>query len=402
MSGTCRAWMTNCFSALLVAWLVGFPTPALGQGNIELGPFRILPSLELAGEYNDNVTLAPRDEKSDFIWIISPGVSIELPARRYALRLGYRADILRYTDQDQLDSIHHTVQGDARVGFAGGLNLYVSDEFKRTSDFAGFPVPELTSRVDRDENVLTAGADYTVRERIGLAVDYRFFLVNYQDEPIFDELDRQDHLAALTVFYRVLPKTSVLGEYNYQIIRYDIDAVAQDRDSDAHKFKVGVKGDLTAKTTVLLKAGAEFKDYDNPAREDWTGLIVEAEAIWKYREPSQLRIFGGRANIESTFQENNFFIATYGGAELRHQLNPKLLVRVAGLVGTNDYPERTTVGTETKERSDTFYEFGAAIRYQIQRWLSVELAYDYLVRDSNFADFDYTNNRVRSTVRLTF
>jgi len=389
--------------AVVGLWLVfAYPSPGYGQGNIRVGDLRVHPFIELSGEWNDNISLSPRDEIDDFIWILSPGVTLELPGRQLSLRLGYRADILRYQDQDQLNETHHTLQGDARFNFTGGLSLYVSDEFKRTSDFAGFPVPELTSRILRNENLFRAGAEYTLRERIGLALDYSFFLVDYRDEPVFDEFDREDHQIGATLFFRILPKTSILGEYQFQAVRYDIDEVARDRDSDSNKFKVGLKGDLTEKTSVLVKVGAEFKDYDNPARDDWDGLILEAEALHKYQEGSQIRLFASRANFESTFEQNNFYVSTYGGVEVRHQIRPRLLLKLAGLVGRNEYPEETALAGETKERRDNFYEVGVALRYQIRTWLAVEGSYDHLVRDSNFADFDYTNNRVRGTISLTF
>lgn len=402
MPGKGRLLSVRGICALVGLWLLAHPSPGYAQGNIQIGSLRVHPFVELAGEWNDNIALAPRDEVDDFLWILSPGITFELPGRRYTLRLAYRADILRYNDQDQLDETHHTLQGEARANFPGGLGLYLSDEFKRTSDFAAFPVPELTARVLRHENQFRAGADYTLRERIGLAVDYNYFFVDYRAEAQFDELDREDHQVGFTLFFRVLPKTSLLGEYQFQAIRYDLDSVARDRDSDSNRFKVGLKGDLTEKTSVLLKVGAEFKDYDNPARDDWDGLIVEAEAVYKYREPSQLRLFGGRANFESTFQQNNFYVSTYAGLEMRHQIRPRLQLKVTGLVGKNDYPEETSVGGETKERSDTFYDVSVALRYQIRQWLAVEAAYDHLVRDSNLGDFDYTNDRVRGTISVTF
>jgi opacity protein-like surface antigen len=394
MPGRLRVRLLVMLCVVAAGWLASPPT-AHGQGNIEVVPFRIIPSIDLGLEYNDNILLSPSDELKDFIWTISPGVSVELPARRFAVRLGYRADILRYLDNDRLDTIHHTGQLDARVNFPGGLGLYLNDEFRRTNEFAGFPIPELVNAlVTRHENLFSAGVEYQVRERISLAVDYKFLLVDYVDKAIFEELDRQDHQVGLTVFVRVLPKTSVLGEVDYQIIRYRLDEVSRDRDSDSLKGKVGVKGDLTAKTSVLLKVGEEWKDYINPAREDWTGLIAEAELIWKYREPSQVRIYGGRANVESLFALNSFFVTSYGGVELRHQVNPKLLVRMVGLAGVNDYQVVSTVDNLTQKRSDTFYQVGAGIRYQIQRWLALELDYEHLVRDSNFPSFDYTANRI--------
>jgi hypothetical protein len=394
--------------AITIAWgvsllaIVGTAGPV--QAQIEVGPFRLLPSLELSGEYDDNILLAPRDEIDDFIWTISPGIVVELPAKYYAVRLGYRADILRYTENDVLDTVHHSLLADARVNTTWGLGLRLTDTFLITDDFAGFPVPELTARVDRTENTLDVGADYTARERFTFDVNYRWFLVDYDDD--FNDLDRQDHTIAGTLFYRVLPKTSVLGEVDYVLVRYDQEPVALDRDSDGWRFKVGVKGDLTAKTSALIKIGWEWKDYDNNAREDWDGLIAEGEIIWKYREPSELRVFGGRANVESLFDDgtlrNNYYVASYGGVELRHFLSERLILRVRGLGGVNEYPDPVTIATRTDDRTDAFYEIGAGLRYQIRRWIAVEIGYERLVRDSNFDDFDYTANRVKGSILLTY
>lgn len=390
------------WSGLALLTIAALAGPAAAQGNLELGPFRIVPSLELALEYDDNILLTPNDEIDDFIWIISPGLLVELPSRRYAVRVGYRADILRYMDNSQFDTVHHNVLAEARVEFAGGLGLRLSDRFKITDDFAGFPVPELTQRVERWENALDVGADYTVRERYTIDVNYQWFLVDYRDDPSFDAFDRQDHTVAGTLFYRLFPKTSILGEVDYNLVRYDLPSVAQVRDSDAWRFKVGVKGDLTPKTSAIIKVGWEWRDYDNPGTKDWDGLIAEGEITWKYREPSQVRLFGGRANVESTFEANNYYVSSYAGAEVRHYLRERLILRLRALGGVNEYPETVTVGTKTNERTDTFFEAGVSLKYQIRRWLGVELSYSFLLRDSNFDEFDYTDNRVKASVILTY
>ncbi len=391
-------------ATVMSALLVGFACsgPAWSQGipeGIRVGDFRVHPSLELSTEWNDNVNLTPRDETEDFLYMISPGISVALPGRQYALLLGYRADFLRYREQNQLNETHHSLVADAKAAFPGGLTFVASDSFKRTSDFAGFPVPELTQRVDRNENTFKVGAEYPLGQRIALGLDYNFFWVDYLPHD-FDNLDRQEHLAGFTLFYRILPKTSILGEYNYQAIRYRLDDVAQDRDSDANKFKVGIKGDVTAKTTLLAKIGWESRDYKNPEREDFEGLTVEVEALYTYREASQLRLYGGRGPIESLFAGRNFYVATYGGVEVRHQLRPRWLVRITGLVGVNDYPE--PVDPSTEKRFDRFYNASLALRYQIQRWLGVELGYTYLVLNSNFADSEYTNNRIKGSILVAF
>jgi hypothetical protein len=391
-------------AVLVLLGSVGWCRAASAQG-LELGPFRILPSLEFSVEYDDNILLTPDNEIDDFIFHIIPGVMLELPSRKYAVRLGYQADILRYFDNTDLDTVHHSFLADGRVNFPGGLGLRLTDRFLITDDFSGFPVPELTQRVERWENTLDAGADYTVRERYTFDVNYRWFMVDYRDDPEFDQFDRDDHTIAGTFFYRVFPKTSVLGEVDYNIVRYDQPAVADDRDSDAWRFLVGAKGDITAKTSVLVKVGWEWRDYENPGRDDWDGFIAEGNIIWKYREPSEVRLFGGRANVESLEETRSYYITNYAGIEVRHFLSERLILRVRGLGGVNDYPEEASVGATTTveaERSDTFFEAGGALRYQMRRWLAFELGYTFLYLDSNIDINDYRDNRVKASVIFSY
>lgn len=396
-----RHWRAPAmWTGLVLLAVLGFVGSASAQG-LQVGPFRVLPSLELSVEYDDNILLTKDDTIDDIIFHITPGILLELPSRKYAIRLGYQADILQYVDNTDLNTIHHAVLADARVGFNMGLGLRLTDRFLITDDFSGFPVPELTQRVERWENTLDVGMDYTVRERFTLDVGYRWFMVDYKDDPAeFDQFDRDDHTITGTLFYRVLPKTSVLGEVEYNIVRYDIPSVAADRDSDAWRFKVGIKGDLTAKTTILLKVGWEWRDYDN--RQDWDGLIAELNVIWKYREPSEVRLFAARANVESLFEGTNYYVSTFGGAEVRHFLSERLTLRVRGLGGVNDYPQDAALGAGSADRSDVFFEGGVSLKYQMRRWVAFELGYNFLKLDSNFNEFDYTDNRVKASVIFSY
>ena len=311
------------WAGLVLLAITGFAGSATAQG-LELGPFRVIPSLGLSLEYDDNILLTPHDQIDDFIFHIIPGVVLELPSRKYAIRLGYQADILRYMDNTGYDTIHHSALADARVDFNVGLGLRLTDRFLITDDFAGFPVPALTQLVNRWENTLDAGVDYTVRERYTLDVNFRWFMVDYKDDRQYDQFDRDDYTVAGTFFYRVQPKTSLLGEVDYIWTRYDQTASAAARDSDGWRFWLGVKGDITAKTTILIKFGWEWKDYENRARQDWDGLVAEANIIWKYRDPSEVRIFGGSANVESLDEGWPYYVSSYGGAEARHFLSERL------------------------------------------------------------------------------
>ncbi len=398
---TPRLTVTGLVALAGLAWA----SPVRAQAALEFGPFRLVPSLQVREEYDDNVTLSPSNTASDYLTYIMPGLALKLRGATYGANLAYRAEILRYVNQTHLDTVRHSVQADGRVDVGTQLTLTMADELKRTDDFVGGPVPEQTQRVAHYENTLELGGEYRLADRYSIGLDYRFFLISYQEGgPTFTDLDRKDHTIALSLYYQLFPKTSVFVQYAYALVRYDKADASATRDSDAHEGFVGIRGDLTAKTSATVKVGGGIKDFADGSSS--TDVLVEGDITYKYREPSAIRLFVARSNTESTFTQNNtidkFYVATYGGVDVTHQLSPRFGIKLVGLVGTNDYPDVTTVGTKTAKRSDVVYTVGAAIHYDFQRWLAVELAYDRRVRDSNFSDFNYTDNRVRASLVLTF
>lgn len=70
--------------------------------------------------------------------------------------------------------------------------------------------------------------------------------------------------------------------------------------------------------------------------------------------------------------------------------------------GVNDYPEDVTVGTQTGEREDVFFEAGVSRKYQMRRWVAFAIAYNFLKPDSNFDEFHYTDNRVKVGVLFSY
>ena len=291
------------WAGLVLLAITGFAGSAAAQG-LQLGPFRVLPSLGLSIEYDDNILLTPEDEIDDFIFHIIPGVVLELPSRKYAIRLGYQADVLRYFDNTDLDTVHHAALADARVNFNFGLSLRLTDRFLVTDDFAGFPVPELTERVERLENTLDAGMDYTVRERYTLDVNYRWFMVDYQRTRTSISSTETTTTSRGPCSIGSSRRRRSSGRAGTPWSATTRPASALDRDSDAWRFLVGVKGDITAKTTALIKIGWEWKDYENRAREDWDGIIAEGERRLEVprafrgpavRWPRERRVDGSRA-----------------------------------------------------------------------------------------------------------
>lgn len=388
--------------ALLAGWQLIWTTPSHAQALLRYGPFRLVPSLDFRGDYTDNVVLAPSGQKeSDFLVVVSPGIGLTYTRPRQSAGLFYRADIQRYAENTNLDFVRHSARLDARAELGRRWKVSLENAFSHTDEFVGEPVPELTELVAHNENQLSAGAEYRFADRWALGLDYGFFLIDYQD-PDFEDLNRQDHRVELDGFYYIMPRTAVFLGYAFQAVRYRQDDVASERDSETHSVFLGLRGEPTATTKVTARVGGAYRDFKGDRNDSFSDIVLRVDGDWFYRSPSKLRIFVARDLRESTVEGSDNFVATYGGVEVQHFLQPRLQVRFVGLVGLNDYVDSVTVGDVTARRDDYFYEISVALRYQFQRWLLFEATYRRRTRDSNFDLFDYTENRVQVAIRAQF
>ena len=393
--------------SLAVLGGLGAPSAARAQAALEYGPFRIVPYLSVSEEYDDNVTLAPSGfEESDFITYITPGLGLKLRGPTYGGNLTARVEFLRYAELTGLDTTRYYVTADGRTEVGSQLKLTMADEFAVTNEFVGGPVPTQTDLVQHLSNTFELGGEYRLTERYSVGLDYRFYWIDYlEGGSSFENLSYYDQTIALSLYYQLFPKTAVFAQYAYEWIRYPNGGVSGTRNSDSHQGYLGVRGDLTAKTSAQLKLGYGSQDYTGGFSVP--GPLIEGAVIYKYREPSQIRFFITRTTAQSTSPTDNntrnlYYWNTYGGIDITHQLNPRLAVKVLGLVGTNEYPDPMLQGTQIAKESDLIYLVGAAVHYDFRRWCAIELTFNRRSRDSNFSSLSYDDNRIRLSIILTY
>lgn len=73
--------------------------------------FKIIPSLALREEYNDNIFFTTDNETRSFITTISPGLELRERSEPMDLGLTARVDVLRYTDESALDTANQYYLG---------------------------------------------------------------------------------------------------------------------------------------------------------------------------------------------------------------------------------------------------------------------------------------------------
>src|SRR5207249_357289 len=142
------------------------PATALDLGEWVPG-LKLSPFLSERVEYETNVFQTPSHSKDDVIFKTIPGFVADYTFGAHSLSAGYRAEILKYVDLTNQDTVHHIAVGQLRLDFPR-LLLNLKDDFIRTSDPPG---TELTGRIKSTTNELKPEAEFRITSRLSTGVN---------------------------------------------------------------------------------------------------------------------------------------------------------------------------------------------------------------------------------------
>jgi hypothetical protein len=356
---------------------------------------KIVPWGEIKLQYDDNVFLSQSDEKEDFIVTLTPGITAYLPFSDNLLKFDYHADFIRFLDNSSQDATNQYVYGGMELNWRD-VTFNVYDQFSHVFERPSF---EDVSRIKRDDN--RAGITAKIKkDRLGIQLGYENFKRDYKSEPEYDQYDRTDNLYSVILTHQTFPKTELLLEYDFDQITYDHSDVRSD--GDYHQILVGAIGQLTPKTTASVKAGYQLRSYDNYETPDYKTGVVYSDITHKFSDKDAIKLSLYRAAEESTYKTNNYYKVDSVSGTFDHFFTPKLLGFITGLYQFHSYPTETTEGSVTQKREDKYYSAGVGLKYYLQKWLTLTLQADHIIRDSNFEEFDYNQNLVTFSAKAIF
>jgi len=381
-------------ATLLVLVLLRSPAPALDLGEWVPG-LKLSPFVSERVEYQTNVFQTPSHSKDDVVFKTIPGFLADYTFGAHSLSAGYRAEILRYLDLTNQDTVHHFGVAQLRLDFPRTL-LNLRDDFARTSDPPG---TELTGRILSTTNVFKPEAEYRLTQRFSLGLNYAWTHVRFDDRFIADLIDRDEHRAGAAVFWKVVPKGDVFFSYTYGRVIF---TTATDRDYTDHLIAVGLRGDITSKLSSTLRVGYEIRDPDSSGQPSFGGLFLGGDVTYRPTERTTITLATQRATQESTFGTDAFYVTTNGTLSVTQQLLTKLSVTARLGGGVNDYSTKQTADGKTAFRHDPFLLAGVQADYDIQPWLRTGVEYARISRDSNFPSFRFVDERISGRVTLQF
>jgi len=207
---------------------------------------------------------------------------------------------------------------------------------------------------------------------------------------INDDRDRALYAGNLKMGYEFMQGYTafVRGEVDYR--RYDdlcCSGNPVDRDSQGYLIEVGTDFDVTAVLFGNVAIGYRSQDYDD-SRFDTIGDVAgRASLTWNPTGLTTVSASITRGDvIETTLSGSPAIFETAGRVTLDHELLRNLLLQAAVSVTDEDYQD--------VPRSDTYVQAGFGAKYLMNRYIHLDLSYNYLNLGSNAQGGDFTNNTI--------
>ena len=172
-------WKASISSCLFCAGLLLFsfrpPCPALARD------ITFVPSIDLRGEYSDNIDLSRTDERSDFFFTTNPAFTADYRTDLYNVSAGASISFLNYldfTDRNR-NNQHYRLSGDYRFTERLQLNGNVSLSKDDTLETELAETGVLTNRGNRYRYFLAGGGAYRFSERTGMNLNLSHQEIKY-------------------------------------------------------------------------------------------------------------------------------------------------------------------------------------------------------------------------------
>jgi len=384
---------------------------------------RLHPFLRLEERYTDNLYNTSTNEQDEFITSAAPGIWIALPANREKLLdigtsttspgglqlsrikpeatrrlqsyLLYSPEFVFYSTNSRHNATNHKAEGLFQYNFQGGLALDVVDQFTVQHQANNNGISENLDKYK--DNLFNILAIYDPSAKIRFRLDYANYFLKY-DGVVNEYMNRTDNSFSAYLFYRIKPKTSVFVEYEFSDIDFD---EFLDSNSIENRYYAGVQWDITAKSRGRLKLGYLEKDFDRTWVDDQDGFSFEVQTQHNFTPKRALQVNGFKRFNESNLIGSFSFSTTGGTLAWLQRFTEKWSGTLTGSYTNDKYNGDFTTGGVTDQREDDTFYIAPALRYEIQEWLSFDLAYIYTDRNSNFDVFDFVNNTLFLRVELS-
>ncbi len=357
------------------------------------GGIFIYPSVFVGLGHNDNLLGSQANQiKSSFV-DVSPEIVAEMKNRGDRYTAAFSANAMEYDSSRNDNFVNHELRfaGDnyfsqrARMGWSighlGGIDPRGSTQ-RPTSDH-----PDRWSAPIAEGRFIYGTPSSSGR----FEFDANYISKRYDNNRSYTELADVDRAEVVgRFFYRIGARSHALIEVRDAEIDYR-SAFSTD-DSTERRYYVGLTWEATAATTGSIKVGKMTKDFKQAGRDGFSGGSWEAAIRWMPLTYSAFDLSTSRATADPTGY-GSYIINTGTTLGWSHKWTSYVGSRVGFGSLRSQY-----VNTE---RVDTTRTWGAAVTYDVLRWMTIGLDYSNVDRSSTDPTAKFRRNIVMFTINMT-
>ena len=409
---------------------------SLGEGGFSRQKFTI--TLDTRFGYDDNASGRPDtgvavvalpngqlglrrvdvDQDDSAFFNIALGVGYTAATQRATLTIGADVGLTYFFDRDGRD---YDINGGLSGRFTYKLtprafldlstyNAYISAGDYGASNLSGFTGTNgvgagiAGTTADRDSDYFYTSnriaMTYQFAPRLSLVGSENLVAFAYDESLYADAQDRLETYTGLELQYLLLPNLSLAANYRFGYIDY----FSVNNDSQTHFVLGGFDYSFSQRLKSTLRAGVEFRRYDNaPGDED--SPYAEGAITYDISRNSHVSL-----NARYGIEEGVLFTAANSKTDtfrIGTDFSQNFTARISGyLAFYYTHARYSTLNGGGDNFSENTYDVSVGARYAINRHLAAEIGYTHTTFDSptvqNLYERSYDRNRYFGGLRIQF
>jgi hypothetical protein len=377
---------------LLAFWILSFMS-AMSTSMVFSAETKLLTSVDLSQEYNNNITYRRSDKIDDFISIVSPSLELSYITEIFSLSAlaDWRGSL--YWDNSDLNRVNQ------RYGLDGTYRLTERWSFTARGRYNKDSVQDSqldeTGSVrlglsDRERLNAGAGLDYTVSERSTIGSDYNFQKTTYERSG-----DVDTDLHGIRFFYRRRLQNEKDVITIFPRFRWgntdDYDAY-----SSSLNFRWAHPFSETLDTSITVGVRHTRIDYDNETddTDNWGGLVD----MWLRKRGELTNGRLGFRNDLRTRTNGEIINVSRLYTNIDHRLSRRFGIGFGGSV----YFSQLIEDSPQNDDDRWYYDVSPSAFYRLTENHILRLRYSYNYQKLLDEDNDSTIERHRVWLQLTF
>ena len=387
-----KAWKLPLSSAI-VAISVGAHAVE-PQGIMLESGVKLLPSVELSVEDNDNVYLQPEEtQESSTVTRLAPALDLEADLGQTQLALGLKAEKGTYSEDDDDNYTDTYINVGADFDLTARHSLALEAEINSLHDARGAGTVEGSAALEikdpdeYDETIWDAAYTYGSESALlNLTFGLNRYEKEYKNNLNVAATDNRDHVkttASVNGSVNVSDRSEFVAEVSNSSIEYSEDnIVTESREGSLFKALAGMTYNISGKLDAEAKVGIAQRNFDDNDVDSDSTASWDASLIWTPRTYSTITALTSQTSSETT-GPGNYIDTTYSMISWEHEFSRFFSLTADASLANDVYYN------DADDREDDTISYGLKGTYSPGNAIDIYGSLKQAERDSSAEGLDY-------------